>query len=280
MKIVIGTPNFVGHMESGVAVTMARCIRDWSRKYDIHWLVLRRTFVCKARHMIADAAIKMGADYLFWVDDDAVVKPELLDKLVAHDKDIVITPYPMRRPPYNCGVLRCNADIEGIEEENVEWTKGWTNLEWSEMNQGLVEVDGGGTHAMLTKTSIYGPPKKEGETVKQYMEANPGKVPFPWFVLAPYGGTEDMYFCTKGRIHGVKIYCDTDEEAGHLGYPQVVSSRNGVVWQKKFGQQTVEDIIRKHPEGLSYIDVEAAEDCGEMRTTENMSDVSVAAKSG
>lgn len=280
MKIVIGTPNFTGQMEAEFAVTMARCIRDWSKEHEIHWLVLRRTFVCKARHMIVNGALQMGADYLFWVDDDAIINPELLNKLIAHDKDVVITPYPMRRPPYNCGVLTCGDKLEGVDEDKLDWESGWRNLEWKEMNQGLVEVDGGGTHAMLTRPKVYGPPKKQGETFEEYLKENPGQVPFPWFVLAPYGGTEDMYFCTKARIHRIKIFCDTDEEAGHVGYPQIITSGNGVSWQRKFGQATAEDVIKKQQAGLSYIDVEAAEDLEETRTTENIQDVSVAAENG
>ena len=249
VKVVIGTPNFTGDMCSDVAVRMAKCIRKWSEKHEVHWLVLKRTFVCKARHMIAKEAVRLGADYLFWIDDDAIVGDDFLDRLISHDKEIVITPYPLRTPPHLCGVLRSKTG-------DFEDQGSYYNLDWeTDLNKGLVEVDGGGTHAMLTKVSVYGPEMLKDETIAEYNKRNPGKVPFPWFVLAPLGGTEDMWFCLIAKRHGFKIYCDTDIQAMHVGYTQILSKGNYLSWNRKYGKKGLAEVMGELPEGSTYLDV-------------------------
>lgn len=273
-KIVIGTPNFTSNMDTDVAVNFAKIIRLWSKKYEVHWLVVKRTFVCKARMMIVQEAYKMGADYLFWIDDDALVKEDILDRLIAHDKEIIVTPYPMRKPPYQCGVLRSRTG-------DIEDHTNYVNLDWNtDLNRGLIEVDGGGTHAMLTKMSVYGPPSLDGESIEEYSKRKPGEVPYPWFVLAPFGGTEDMYFCLMARRCGIKVWCDSDQEAGHVGYPEIITSGNFKAWTRKFGKQSLSDIIPTLPEGSRYIDVEAAEDLGATPTTKSTSDANAVAGNG
>lgn len=274
MKILIGTPNFTGNMESEVAVRMARCIMKWSKDHEIHWDVVRRTFICRARSMIVSDAINIGADYLFWIDDDAIVTEDFLPRMLAHDKDVVIAPYPMRRPPYQCGVLKSKTG-------DFEDQSSYYNLDWDDdLKKGLVEVDGGGTHAMLTKVSVYGPPSPQEMNLEEYKAKFPGKVPYPWFVLAPFGGTEDMYFCLMARRCGVKIYCDTDLEAGHMGWPELLTVGNYRAWKRKYGLQDLPTVLSKLPAGSSYIDVESAASSEEMHTTRNTSDVNAVAGNG
>lgn len=274
LKIVIGTPNYTSNMDTDVAVNMARCIRSWSKKHDIHWLVVKRTFVCKARMMIVQEAARLQADYVFWVDDDAIVNEDLLDSLLKHKKDIVMTPYPMRKPPYNCGVLRSSTG-------DIEDQTSYVNLDWdTDLRKGLVEVDGGGTHAMLTKMHVYGPPSFEGESLEAYKIRCPDTVPYPWFVLAPFGGTEDMYFCLMARRCGIKIYCDTDQESPHIGYPEIITSGNFRAWKRKFGQKTVGEVQEILPKGSLYIDVGDVGSCEAMPTTASTSGVNVVAEHG
>ena len=274
MRILIGTPNFTGSMESDVTVRMSRCIREWSKDHDVHWSVLKRTFICKARSLIVNEALRLGADYLFWIDDDAVVPVDILPKLLAHKKDIVITPYPLRQPPYLCGVLRSKT---GDYEDQMSYV----NLDWEDdLNKGLIEVDGGGTHCMLVKTSIYGPPLNEGESVAGYSARCPGQFPYPWFVLSPFGGTEDMYMCLIAKRHGLKIYCDTDVEAAHIGHPQLVTSGNFKSWKKTYGLKTLAEVLENEPEGLPYIDVGNAVSSVETPTTPNTLDANADVESG
>lgn len=224
IKVMIGTPNYTDMMSGMYASQMAHCCAEWSKKYEVAWTVVRRTFICKARQQIALAARDWGADYLLWVDDDALINPGVLDQMIAHDKEIVIAPYPLREAPHVCGVLRSSTG-------NFEDQTKFVNLDWDkDMKQGLVEVDGGGTHCMLTKVSVYGEPtgwgpdgSTEQMTFEDYKKTHPGQIPWPWFVLAPMGGTEDMYFCLMAKRVGLKVYCDTDIETGHIGFAPYIT---------------------------------------------------------
>jgi len=229
-KIVIGTPNYTAMMDSSVASRIAQIIAGLSKAgHEVAWAIPRRTFICKARHEIVWTAKELEADWLLWLDDDALPPKDIFQKLAAHDKDIVITPYPMRTEPYQCGVLNA-------KDGDLLNPYSYYNLAWEDMKKGLVEVDGGGTHCMLTKVSVYGEPMSEEEAavwakdevaaLGMYAARCPGKIPYPWFVLAPLGGTEDMYFCLTGRRLGMKIYCDTDVEAAHIGYPPTITSED------------------------------------------------------
>jgi hypothetical protein len=75
------------------------------------------------------------------------------------------------------------------------------------------------------------------------MEKFPGQVPFPWFVLAPMGGTEDMWFCLMSRHVGIKIYCDSDLEAAHIGYPEIITGEHGRVWSRKYGSKGLDQVL-------------------------------------
>ena len=44
----------------------------------------------------------------------------------------------------------------------------------------------------------------------------------PYFMM-PKKGTEDMYWCYRALRKGIKIYCDTDEFAAHIGFPPVIT---------------------------------------------------------
>lgn len=255
-KIVIGTPNYTGDMTSDVAVAMSRCIQAWSKKHEIYWVVIKRTFICKARSMIVHEAAKLNADYLLWIDDDAIVEVDTLEKLLEADKDIIMVPYPLRRPPYQCGVLRSRTG-------NYEDQGQYTTLDWeTELNKGVVEVDGGGTHCMLTKMDVY------------------RTIAYPWFVLAPQGGTEDMYFCLMAKRRGYKVYCHTDLRSGHVGWAEVLTEGNHIAWKRKFGMQDMEEVLEKQPEGLRYIDVGAVESSEAMPITASTLDANAAVKNG
>ena len=236
-KIVIGTPCYNMEMNAQVAVTMAKCILEWSKDYTVSWRVPVRTFICKARHAIVREALQSGADYILWADDDAIIDPSFLNKLIAHGKEIVITPYFLRDPPYLCGVLKS-------ETGDFMDQRTYRNIDTDDLDKGLIEVDGGGTHCMLTSTKIYGPPRDfQEQPLEEYSQKYPGKMPLPWFVLAPSGGTEDMYMCWMAKRVGLKIYCDSDIHSPHIGYRDIITPEHRKSWKGKFGNHTLNQVL-------------------------------------
>jgi len=57
--------------------------------------------IAVSRNELVDAALKQGATHVFFVDSDVVLPNQVLQTMLAYDKDVMSVPYPQRRPPYN-----------------------------------------------------------------------------------------------------------------------------------------------------------------------------------
>lgn len=395
-RVLVATPNYTNEFASEAHVSHLEAIVNWTN-WDINFnnVIVGRTFVQFARTQMSAMALtpedekqpvghplyKPKYTHILWIDDDACIEPSILPKFILHNKDIVIAPYPMRRPGYEIGVLsstayrcqQCNwygfilysydagkvvvldklekhtdkqlydmlisvsgigpkiarqisdsmssaafrelvfaedwkalmqisrigldlahrlvkelKDCVGLIEDQDEEEKGpngcppraeeevcpkceSTDL-WRDfhnhasyrnlsvlynLDRGLIEVDGGGTHCMLAKTEAFYdrrgevgginamPPAVQAlidkfndefteedhanydhylgdlpdETTTFYEENAAGK---PYFLM-PKRGTEDMYWCYRAKRKGVKVYCDTDTFAPHIGFAPVIT---------------------------------------------------------
>ena len=279
--VLIATPNYMNLWSAEAGVSFLQAMNLWTEwGVRTHWQFVGRTFVQFARTQLCQVLIesqKLERPYthIYWVDDDAVVTPEDLPRLIDHDKEVIVTPYPMRRFPHEIGVLSAQAflcpgghtslcaktETPPLEMPCPECGKtakrdfhnqsSYRNLNWSDMDQGLIQIDGGGTHAMLCKreifykqgedTNLHLPPKlKElrdrltdadldtldhfigelpNETLTLIEEDEKGK---PFFQM-PKVGTEDMLFCYRLKKKGVEVWCDTDAWADHVGFAPVVT---------------------------------------------------------
>lgn len=124
-------------------------------------------------------------DYLMWIDTDMVFPPDLLLRLIAHDKDIVGCNYRQRVAPHGfTGHYKGGGDTKLLEP-------------------GLHEMDHLPTGLLLTRMDIY------------------RKLPYPWFKpgLIESEARDDVYFCNTAREAGYEIWCDHDltKEVGHIG---------------------------------------------------------------
>jgi len=196
-KVLVATPNYTNIFSAESHVNHIECACEWTRwGLPFSWTVVGRTFVHFARTQLCQVAIEAGFTHVFWVDDDAIITPEMLPRFISHDKDIVIAPYPMRRSPFQVGILSATSYVckdcgeEGYDangsvyEEDARcsncdsknvWrnfhTHGsYRNFTLKDLGRGLQPVDGGGTHAMLVKldalTQRRGwPPPKFGEEI-------------------------------------------------------------------------------------------------------------------
>jgi len=109
-RVLVATPNYTNLYSSEVHVNHVECVKAWEEwELPFQWMVIGRTFVHFARSQACRAAVDGGYSHIFWLDDDAIVDPELLIKLLSHDKDVVISPYPMRRSPFQIGILNAHS---------------------------------------------------------------------------------------------------------------------------------------------------------------------------
>lgn len=247
-KVLIATPNYQNIFESQVHANHIDCVDTWIRGgLNFSWTIIGRTFVHFARTQMCQVAMEGGFTHILWLDDDAIIDPNILPRFIEHDKDVVIAPYPLRKMPHEIGVLKSTTG-------NFHDHPSYKNITIADLDQGLIEVDGGGTHCMLIKTSIL---QMAGETTddgvipdelyeimdriendedrilaKNYIGVKPDtsnrsfeeedNQGIPYFVM-PKRGTEDMYWCYRAKRKGIEIWCDTDVFADHMGFTPVIT---------------------------------------------------------
>lgn len=158
------------------------------------FLDISRAPVQTARNLGIQFAQSINAEYLFFIDSDAIVTQDLLLRLLKHEKDIVgIIAYTRNKPFFPCVFRRRQED--GHDD--------WASVD--SRGHGLLEVAGVGAHALLIHSRVF-------NTLKS-----------PWFEFGKFG--EDLMFCEKARKAGFKIYCDTSITLPHIGENIVVDEK-------------------------------------------------------
>lgn len=147
--------------------------------------------LAEARNSLIMQAQFEGCRRIFMLDTDQVYPPDTLTKLLSHKKDICGVRVHRRYPPFDPIFLRWDEEV-----------KKYYRIPDEEMFSGnLVEIDATGTGALLINMEIF------------------DKIDEPWFkvVTDPMARTgEDIYFCTKARKAGFRIFVDTSIEVDHL----------------------------------------------------------------
>lgn len=166
--------------------------------------------VATARNKIAQKAIDLEADYVLMVDNDVVLPADALKCLLENGKDVCVGYYAHRGPDnlYHGRTCICRlTDADGKEYYHFPLESEYTGEELKQMKaagETVFEVHGGGMGCALIRTEVF------------------GKLEFPWYDWVNYGTanrgmlSEDLYFCTLCRAHGIKIYADARVGCGHM----------------------------------------------------------------
>ena len=177
-------------VHSGFAFDLCRAVAK--AECDISLLNVQGTLIVNQRTSLAQSAIEMGATHVLYLDDDMRFPSDTIDRLLAHDKDVVAVNYPTRKFP-----------IQPVAfADDKSHNRVFTNPD----STGLEKVAAVGMGVMLVKTDVF------------------VKIGMPYFMIgyspatAQYTG-EDVYFCRKARAAGVDIYIDHDlsKEVKHTG---------------------------------------------------------------
>ena len=157
------------------------------------------SLVYMSRETLAVHAVKMEADYMFWLDSDMVFEPDILRRMMQTakdaDLDFLTACYFRRSSPYT-PVLYSGLDFDG---EACKWEE---LKDLPPADSGLFEVEGCGFGCVLMKTDII-----------LDVKGKFGKL------FTPIGGTgEDLSFCWRARQCGYKIMCDPSIPIGHYGH--------------------------------------------------------------
>lgn len=131
-------------------------------------------------------------EWLFFVDDDAVFKSDVLMRLLAHDVDVVAALYLRKMRPFPPQAFVDDA------YSPVDLATCPTS--------GLAEVWAAGTSGMLIRRRVL------------------DSIEPPWFQNWNLG--DDAWFCRRLRDQGIPIHVDLDARMGHLStvaiWPSVV----------------------------------------------------------
>lgn len=186
MKITIAVPS-----NRNIQPQTAECVLKLIARggHDFHCICPSEGYtIAENRTYSAVQAVNNGSKYLFFVDDDMTFEEDYLDKLLAHDKDIVGGVYSSRMEDSPRLVYRSMDDV--VDLRTTELTE-------------LTKVIAKGTALMLIKTKVFSMPR-------------------PWFhfsynELGMCSEGEDWFFCKKAGEYGFETWVDPTLKNGHLG---------------------------------------------------------------
>lgn len=189
MKITVAIPS-----NRGINPNTFQCVLEMIAHggYDFHLIVPEEGYtIAENRNYTAVQAVRNQSEYLLMIDDDMTFPPNLIDKMVANDKDI-------------CGVAyhpRCELDrMKAIDETH------WVNLDKNKdpKYKDVFECHATGTGIIMIRTEVF------------------KKIPQPWFVFEYYDNGackigEDWYFCINAKKYNIKTHTDPTIPVGHWG---------------------------------------------------------------
>lgn len=156
------------------------------------------------RNIMIEQALEHNCTHILFLDDDVAFKPDLLTRLLAHDKDIVTGLYLMRNYPHQ-PIIFDYADNKG--KCRYRYLK--------DGEKGLVEIINCGLGACLIKTEVFKSMEK------------------PWIRLGELEKDhwcDDIGFFNRVRAAGFKLYCDLDCPVGHFASVTIWPNNVDGVW--------------------------------------------------
>ena len=97
MLILVGVPSRNQVEADFWLSTLSIWATDKNPKYCCNW---RGPSITESRNVIVEKAQSINATHLLFLDSDNVFPPDVIDKLLKHDKDVVGATYLKRIPPY------------------------------------------------------------------------------------------------------------------------------------------------------------------------------------
>ena len=202
-KILVGC-NVLTSIDSIAYPSHCQNWFNWGRylrDYDFFFNAPRRTSIDNMRNMSAKIAMEQECEYLFFYDDDCFFPTDTLQRLIAHNKEIVAGLTFIRAYPFEPMVFSY------LGEKN----NGNAILDYDTKVIGKTELypcNAVGFSCVLIKTSIL-------------LKMKP-----PFFVTGA-GTTEDVYFCIRAQKElGISIYCDPTVEVTHIVDRYAVKTTN------------------------------------------------------
>jgi hypothetical protein len=147
--------------------------------------------IARKRNVIVEHFLAVAENtHLLFLDSDMLPPADVVERLAAHDQDVVAALCFGRWAPYPPMAGRGTA-------KKFTYLAGWDPA------RPLIPVDWVGTGCVLIKRRVF------------------EKLPAPWFVATDVGLGSDSYFCEKARGKGFGVFVDVATVAGHIGAQSV-----------------------------------------------------------
>jgi hypothetical protein len=179
---------------------------------EIEFAPMIRSAIVPARNELVRIALKRDCTHIFFMDDDMLMPPGALHRLVNRNLPAVSGLCHLRTPPHYPSMFMEPPSDDGKIYYIKEWPEG-----------SLIKVDAVGAACFLIQTAALQAVmdldvpevKKKGEDLWfLYGKARPGE----------HTLGEDVFFCKLLRRAGFDIHVDTTVEFGHIGPPMIYST--------------------------------------------------------
>ena len=209
-NVLIGIPS-MGHIHSALATILIKMVKELKSAHIGFYFPLKVSPVERARNEVVKFLMAERKDkktgqpvapftHLLFIDSDTIPPADVLERLLAHDKDIIsgLTP------------------IVHYDRENQAWgtldncfthedkdKDGQTRTHAVKRNTGLHKIWRCGTSCLLIKREVF------EKLQKPYF-----KFEFDEELTKPVR-SEDLYFCDKAKEAGFEIWCDSSVICNH-----------------------------------------------------------------
>ena len=177
-------------------------------------IVSNHPFVHESRNICVNEFLKTKADYLFFLDADVLVNPNIIELLLKNEKSVVSGPVHYKKSPY--------PPLAYSKTENS------FTLDLQVTEKKLYSVDAVGAGCLLIQRKVL------------------EKMDPRWFDIYSNGQGvgEDLYFCQKVKDLGFEMYYDnTIAGVKHLG--AAVDSTDFDVWNEQIKRGKAEFFVKK-----------------------------------
>jgi len=225
LKVLIGIAGFHGVVPEAQEdfFQMAYRIGKDLTHVDLYLKIIVKREQFRARNNLVDLAVINNMDYLLMLDDDMIIPPNLLSRLMAHEKDVCGALYYQRGGSYHPVLMKRKTGKDGLD--GIDFLNAHDPII---QNPGLHRLKDGvlGGGCMLIHRRVL------------------EKLPQPAFWVDGIVGT-DVHFCQQVQAEGFEVWVDTSLELGHVGGAVIITSRTIPQSSKALGrlnEQLVEDL--------------------------------------
>jgi len=162
------------------------------------------------RNVVIEKALELEVDRVFFLDDDTVFQPDLLDNLRKHNVDIVTGLMFQRNFPHTPLIFDRVRESDGAT---------YPRLMKSEEDKELIKVSAAGLGCCLIKTDVF-------------RQLEP-----PWIRLGELtldGWCDDIGFFKRARAANIQSYCDLSQRVGHTSTVTVWPTKLDGKWMTTY----------------------------------------------